>query len=107
VAEQAAAGFVLCVFVSAKRSELCDAAVARLRSLCETHLNGAYELEVIDVDVRPDLAEAEGVVVVPTVIRMAPPPQRRVIGDLSDDVRTVAALGFPDPDEPASGRWRR
>ena len=92
------------VFVSARQADLSDAAVARLRSLCQSRLHDRYELEVIDVEERPDLAEEERIVVVPTVVRDAPFPQRRVIGDLSDDVRTAAALGFPDPHGPTFER---
>lgn len=84
------------------------AAVARLRSLCESRISGHYELEVIDLTERPDLAEADGIVVVPTAIRRVPIPEHRVIGDLSDDVRTAAGLGFPDPEQVAAERrgWR-
>jgi circadian clock protein KaiB len=84
------------------------AAVTRLRSLCESQISGRYELEIVDITERPDLAENDGIVVVPTVIRRVPIPERRVIGDLSDDIRTAAGLGFPDPDQLAAERrgWR-
>jgi circadian clock protein KaiB len=74
-----------------------------LRSLCENHLSGRYQLEVVDAAERPDLAEDERILATPTVIRLAPLPQRRVIGDLSDHLRTAAALGFPDRNESPSG----
>ena len=73
------------------------AAVANLRFLCETHLSGRYEVEVVDAAERPDLAEKEQVLATPMVIRLAPAPQRRVIGDLSDHSRAAAALGLSDP----------
>jgi circadian clock protein KaiB len=89
--------FVFRIFVSARQAELCATALVRLRALCEAHLYDRYDLTVIDVDDHAEVAEDEGIVVVPTVLRDAPFPQQRVIGDLSDDVRTMAALGFPDP----------
>jgi circadian clock protein KaiB len=88
--------YVFTLFVSGD-DEQCELAVARLRSLCESRVPGRYRLEVIDVAERPDLAEEERIVVTPTVVRRAPFPERRVMGDLSDDIRTAAALGFPDP----------
>jgi circadian clock protein KaiB len=69
----------------------------RLRALCEARLAGRYELLVVDVVDHPELAELHEIVVFPTVVRTAPFPQLRVIGDLSDDARTAAGLGFPDP----------
>ena len=90
----------------AGHSEPSQTAESRLRSLCEALLPGRYELEVIDVTERPDIAAEERIVVIPTAVRLTPWPQRWVIGDLSDDTRTAAALGFPDPDQLASERWR-
>ena len=83
----------------AGQSEPSQTAESRLRSLCEALVPGRYELEVIDVSERPDIAAEERIVVIPTAVRLTPWPQRWVIGDLSDDARTAAALGFPDPDQ--------
>ena len=87
----------------AGQTERSHAAQVNLRSLCENHLSGRYQLEVVDAAQRPDLAEEERILATPTVIRLAPLPQRRVIGDLSDHLRTAAALGFPDGNESPSG----
>lgn len=90
----------------AGRGDHSEVAEGNLRSLCDNHLAGGYELDVIDVSERPDLAEAERILATPTVVRDRPPPQRRVIGDLSDGVRAAVALGMParaqpHPEEPA------
>jgi circadian clock protein KaiB len=87
----------------AGQTERSQAAQVNLRSLCENHLSGRYQLEVVDAAERPDLAEQERILATPTVIRLAPLPQRRVIGDLSDHRRTAAALGFPDRKQTPSG----
>jgi circadian clock protein KaiB len=71
-------------------------AVVNLRALCEARVPGLYELEVIDVVERPDLAEDDRIFATPAVIRMTPLPQRRVIGDLSDARLTATALELPD-----------
>ncbi len=81
----------------AGQTERTEAAVRDLHRLCESQLHGRYELEVIDVVERPDLAEAEGILIAPTVVRCEPPPPRWAFGDLSNRDRTAAALGLPLP----------
>jgi circadian clock protein KaiB len=79
-----------------------SAAVANLRALCEARVAGLYELEIVDVLDRPDLAEDDRIIATPAVIRLAPLPRRRVIGDLSDPSLAATALGFPDSQAGAS-----
>lgn len=69
-------------------------AIANLKALCETHLAGHYTLEVIDLYQQPELAEGEQIVAVPVLIKKAPAPPRRIIGDLSDTARVLAGLGL-------------
>ncbi len=88
----------------AGQTERSQTAEANLRALCDNHLGGRYELEVIDVVERPDVAEAERILATPMVVRLAPVPPRRVIGDLSDDRRAAAALGIATPGTPPSER---
>ncbi|MFL5859803.1 MAG: circadian clock KaiB family protein, partial [Solirubrobacteraceae bacterium] len=59
-------------------------AVGNLRAICEARVPGAYEIEVVDVRKRPELAEQDRVLATPTVLMLAPGPPRWVIGDLSD-----------------------
>jgi circadian clock protein KaiB len=78
------------------------AAFARLRELCETHLAGRYEIEVIDLSVQPERARADDIVALPTLVRKLPPPMRKVIGDLSDSERVLIGLAIEPPvDRPA------
>ncbi len=67
-------------------------ALANLRKLCEAQLKGNYDIEVIDLTKRPDLAKADQILAVPTLIRKIPEPMKRVIGDLSNADRAVIAL---------------
>ncbi|MFD0415924.1 circadian clock KaiB family protein [Streptomyces sp. NPDC127108] len=80
-------------------TERSDAARSNLRTLCESLLVNGYDLTVIDVMQQPELAEENRILATPTVIRLSPLPQRRVIGDLSDQSRAALALGLPDPGE--------
>ena len=67
-------------------------AFANLKELCETHLRGKYRIEVIDLLVHPELARADQIVALPTLIRKLPPPVKRIIGDLSNRQRTLVGM---------------
>jgi circadian clock protein KaiB len=77
-----------------------QAAESNLRRLCETRLASGYQVEVVDAVRRPDLAAVDGIMATPTVLRLAPSPQLRVIGDLSELDRAAALLGFPGHGHP-------
>lgn len=69
-------------------------ALANLRGLCDHHLPGQYEIEVVDLIDEPALARRDDILAIPTVIRAHPEPVRRIIGDLSDGDRAVIGLGL-------------
>ncbi|MEB3369885.1 circadian clock KaiB family protein [Saccharopolyspora mangrovi] len=85
------------------QTERSQAAWTNLRSVCERRVPGRYEIEVVDAAERPDLAGELRILATPTVVRLAPLPQRRVIGDLSDEYRMTTALGLPETDGHSSG----
>jgi circadian clock protein KaiB len=76
----------------AGESEKSLAAFANLRALCETHLSGRYEIEIVDLVENPRLARGDEIVAIPTVVRRLPGPLRKVIGDLSDTERVLVGL---------------
>jgi circadian clock protein KaiB len=64
-------------------------AVANLKTFCEEHLAGRYEIEIIDLVEEPWLARSDDILAIPTLVRRLPAPLRKVIGDLSNtDVLT-------------------
>jgi circadian clock protein KaiB len=67
-------------------------AVANVRAICQQHLEGRYELEVIDIYQQPTLAKGEQIIAAPTLIKALPPPLRRVIGDMSSSERVLVGL---------------
>jgi circadian clock protein KaiB len=69
-----------------------QAAIKNIKKICEEHLNGRYELEVIDVYQQPVLAKGEQIIAAPTLIKKLPLPLRRFIGDLSDSERVLIGL---------------
>ncbi len=67
-------------------------AIANLRRICDTELAGQYEMIVIDILERPQLAEDEKILATPTLVKELPMPIRRIIGDLSDSERVLLGL---------------
>ncbi len=67
-------------------------AFSNLKRICEEHLEGRYEIEVIDLMENPRLAAGHEIVAVPTLIRVLPEPITRIIGDLSDTERVMVGL---------------
>jgi len=67
-------------------------AIKNIKRICEEHLNGRYDLEVIDVYQKPVLAKGEQIIAAPTLIKKLPLPLRRFIGDLSDSERILLGL---------------
>jgi circadian clock protein KaiB len=67
-------------------------AIARVREVCEEFLPGRYQLQVIDIYQQPALAGGDQITVAPTLVRRAPGPLRKLIGDLSNRERILAGL---------------
>jgi circadian clock protein KaiB len=68
------------------------AAFDNLKKLCEEHLPGKYQIEVVDLLVNPQLASGDQIVAIPTLVRKLPQPIRKIIGDLSNVERTLVGL---------------
>ena len=67
-------------------------AIANIKNICENHLKGRYQLEVIDIYEKPKLAKEEQIIASPTLIKKLPLPLRRFIGDLSDTEHILLGL---------------
>ena len=67
-------------------------AVKNIKQVCEQHLDGRYNLEIIDICLHANLARDEQIVAVPTLIKRLPRPLRRLIGDLSDQNKVLFGL---------------
>ncbi|MBY0503605.1 MAG: hypothetical protein K2X03_06840 [Bryobacteraceae bacterium] len=73
-------------------TERARAAIHNLRRICADDLGGQYEVTIIDVLERPQLAEDERILATPTLIRQLPPPLRRIVGDLSEADKVLIGL---------------
>jgi circadian clock protein KaiB len=67
-------------------------AFSNLKTICETHLKGAYDIEVIDLLEQPQLSKGDQILAIPTLVRKLPVPVRKIIGDLSDTERVLVGL---------------
>lgn len=67
-------------------------ALSNIKRICDKHLEGRYDLEVIDVYQKPTRARDEEIIVAPTLIKMLPLPIRKLIGDLSDETKVLFGL---------------
>lgn len=77
------------------------ATVEELRALCRQRLGEHWQLDVVDVKGRPDLADSARIVATPTLDRLEPAPRTRVIGDLSSTDQLAAVLDLPADTFPA------
>jgi circadian clock protein KaiB len=69
-------------------------ALNNLKNYCETHLRGQYHIEVIDLLVKPQLAEGDQIFAIPTLVRKVPEPIRKIIGDLSNEEKVLVGLNI-------------
>jgi circadian clock protein KaiB len=67
-------------------------AFANLKKICEEHLAGRYEIEVVDLLKNPTLASGDQILAIPTLVRKLPEPVRKIIGDLSNTERVLIGL---------------
>jgi circadian clock protein KaiB len=95
---QASGGHVLTLYV-ASLTPRSVAAIRSVKDVCEKHLHGRYDLEVIDIYEHPTLAKREQIVAAPTLIKKLPLPLRRLIGDMADEHRVLVGLDLRPRDE--------
>lgn len=76
-------------------------AISNIRKICEDHLEGRYDLEVVDISQHPMLAEGEQIIAAPTLIKKLPLPLRRFIGDMSHTDRILLGLDLLEASQTA------
>ena len=81
-------------------------ALLNIKAICEEHLQGRYDLEVVDIYQQPVLAKNEQIVAVPTLIKTLPMPLRRLIGDLSNREQVLLGLDVK-PKRTANGSSKK
>jgi circadian clock protein KaiB len=94
--EEAAEGtdnaqYTLRLYVAGMSSRSAQA-IENITQICDEHLKGRYELQVIDIYQQPGLAKGEQIIAAPTLIKKLPLPLRRIIGDMSNEDRVLVGL---------------
>jgi circadian clock protein KaiB len=83
--------YSLQLFITGQTSRSASS-VANLKQVCNEHLPGRFELEVIDIYQQPELASQAKIIAAPTLLKLLPPPFRRLVGDLSNRQRVLLGL---------------
>lgn len=76
----------------AGQSPRSTAAIRNLRAICDAHLPGRYEVEIVDLMRHPEQARTDQIVAIPTLVKKLPVPVRHIIGDLSATERVLISL---------------
>ncbi len=59
-------------------------AIANLQEFCDRELPQNSQIQIVDLLKFPEIAEAEKILITPTLVKELPLPQERIIGDLSN-----------------------
>lgn len=73
-------------------------AIENIKRICEEHMPGKYQLEVIDIYQYPIFAKNGQIVAAPTLIKELPPPLRKIIGSMSDTERVLVGMDLKSKD---------
>ncbi|MFO7850098.1 MAG: circadian clock KaiB family protein [Spirochaetia bacterium] len=71
-------------------------AVENTKKICE-EIRGC-ELDVVDLQEEPERAQEDQIIAIPTLVKMHPEPQMRILGALSDGAKVQDALGLGGED---------
>src|ERR1700759_4909766 len=96
------AAYVLRLFVAGTTTRS-QKATTNVRRICDEHLSGRFDLEVIDVYTHPEETRDFQIVATPTLVKVAPDPLRRIVGDLSNRDRVLSGLNLEAPGRSAKG----
>jgi circadian clock protein KaiB len=88
-----AAKYILKLYITGQTVNS-EKAMKNLKAVLDTQLKELYSLEVIDVLKHPQLAEEDKILATPTVMKVSPPPARKIIGDFSDKEKVLSGLGL-------------
>lgn len=83
---------ILKLYVSGMSSKSM-AAIENLKLLCDEHLKGCFELEIIDIYKNPKIASEHHIVFSPSLLKKLPSPEKTLVGTLADTKKVLKALG--------------
>jgi circadian clock protein KaiB len=83
--------YILCLYIAGQTPNSITALI-NLKKICEEHLAGRYQIQVVDLLENPKLASGDQILAIPTLVRKLPLPVRKIIGDLSNTERVLVGL---------------
>ena len=83
--------YLLRLYVAGQTAKSIEA-FTNLKQICETHLQGRYQIEVVDLLQNPALARGDQILALPAVVRQLPPPVKKLIGNFSNVERVLVGL---------------
>jgi circadian clock protein KaiB len=89
--------YVLRLYVAGATARSTEA-IVNIKRVCEEHLKGRYELQVIDIYQQPVLAKGEQIIAAPTLVKKLPLPLRKFIGSMVDTERILVGLDLKPRD---------
>jgi circadian clock protein KaiB len=84
---------VLQLYVSGMSQKSMEA-IENIKRLCDEHLQGTFDLEIIDLYKNPELASQQQIVFSPSLVKQLPLPKKTLIGTFSDTEKTIKGLGI-------------
>jgi circadian clock protein KaiB len=91
--------YVLRLYITGQ-SSLSSAAVRNLLHCCQDHMQGSYDIQVIDICQQPELARQAQIIATPTLVKARPVPIRKLVGNLGNQHQVLAGLGIRDEKRP-------
>jgi circadian clock protein KaiB len=101
-AARSGAHYVLRLYITGTTAHSARA-LTNIRRICDEHLAGRYDLEIVDLSRTPALVQNEQIIAAPTLIKTLPLPLRRFIGDMSQTNRILVGLDLRAPIQAGSG----
>lgn len=89
-------GYVLRLYVTGTSPRSMQA-IVNIQSVCSKYIQGEVDLQVIDIYQQPEQARLAQIIAAPTLIKLSPAPLQRMVGDLSDELKVLYALGIEPP----------
>ena len=93
VADSSDSKFILSLYIVGMTTRS-KKAITNIKKICDEHLAGRYELEIIDLTKSPELAKSEQITATPALVKQLPLPLRKLIGDMSDSEKLLAGIGL-------------
>ena len=72
-------------------------ALANLKAICQKYIpSSRFQIEIVDILQEPLRAFADEILLTPTLVKLAPHPIRKIVGNLSETTKVLLMLGLEE-----------